>query len=573
MSTCNRVEVHYINIDAATQSQNEGVYEVDDLQISPEDDNVVICSWLISQNATKFIGSIHFVVRFVCTTDSKIDYAWNTAIFSGISVSTGMYHSESVIEDYPDVLQQWYDRLISVGVNGVIDARNQALDDIETATIEKVELLVKTGGTIVSENEPEGEHIDLWVNPSTEGEDVILLEASDIVQELSNDTDKVPSVAVVNKLAIDLAEKQTATDMEKITYYGDINIEISDENLFTFTELDDGTYSIKAKDIWSLSGHIVLPYKYNGKFVTEITTGGFASHNDDSHVTLITGLTIPRTIRVINSTAFARNDIPEVVIPGSCKKIGKTAFYQSKMKRLVLEEGVEEIGANAFTACNQVTYCVIPSTIDMIYINSFAGAGQVKDIYYGGSQYEFEHKNVGELTIGREPLKVWLKDWIWQANIYYNYGNNKEVEKAVESNTIALDAIKTAMSQGMTVKEKILYNGQKYYIHPNSFYAAFPPTKNLALYYGDGRTDDPYQSYKIGLIVGINSEVQSDGKFRSGTIIQYDGSILSANTTAIYAYFQDNTNEVDGEVGAYLQWNGGNNTYCPILHMERIAEV
>ena len=213
MSTCNRVEVHYINIDAVTQSQNEGIYEVDDLQISPEDDNVVICSWLISQNATKFIGSIHFVVRFVCTTDSKIDYAWNTAIFSGINVSTGMYHSESVIEDYPDVLQQWYDTLISVGVNGVVDARNQALDDIETATIEKVELLVKTGGTIVSENEPEGEHIDIWVNPSTEGEDVILLESSDIVQELSDATDKVPSVDLVSRVANDCVRRDANGDI------------------------------------------------------------------------------------------------------------------------------------------------------------------------------------------------------------------------------------------------------------------------------------------------------------------------------------------------------------------------
>ena len=566
MSTCNRVEVHYINVDANTKAENDGVYEVEDLQVSPEDDNVVICSWLISQNVTQLVGSVHFIVRFVCTTDSKIDYAWHTALFSGISVSTGMYNGESVVDEYPDVLQQWYDRFMNVGVEKVIDARNEAISDIESMTNEKVEFLQQTGGTIVSEEEPEGKHVDIWVNPNTEGEDVMLLESSDIAQELSDATDKVPSVAVVNKLAIDLAEKQTATDMEKITYYGDINIEISDENLFTFTELDDGTYSIMAKDIWSLGGHIVLPYKYNGKFVTEITNSGFASHNDDSHVTSITGLTIPHTIRVINNTAFARNDIPEITIPGSCKKIGKTAFYQSKMKKIVLEEGVESIGENAFTGCSNVTHCVIPNTINSIFTNSFAGAGQVKDVYYGGSQKKFETD-----LIANQPLKTHLKDWIWQSNVYYNYSNNKEVEKAVEANTIALDAIKTAMSQGMTVKEKILYNGQKYYIHPNSFYAAFPPTKNLSLYYGDGRTGDPYQNYKIGLIVGINSEI-IDGKFRSGTIIQYDGSILSANTTAIYAYFQDNTNEVDGEVGAYLQWNGGDNTYCPILHMERIQE-
>lgn len=124
MSTCNRVEVHYVNVDTVTKTQNEGVYEISDLQISPESEEVVIGSWLISQNSTKLVGSLYFMVRFVCTTDGKIDYAWNTAICS-INVSTGMYNSEIVVEEYADVLQQWYEELI--GVFGDIES---ALDSI-----------------------------------------------------------------------------------------------------------------------------------------------------------------------------------------------------------------------------------------------------------------------------------------------------------------------------------------------------------------------------------------------------------------------------------------------------------
>lgn len=365
-------------------------------------------------------------------------------------------------------------------------------------------------------------------------------------------------------------------DAEKIAYYGDANIETSKESLFTFTELGDGTYSIAAKNVWNLNGHIVLPYKHNGKLVTEITSGGFASHDDNNHITSITGLTIPRTIRAINNTAFARNDIPEIIIPGSCKTIGKTAFYQSKMKKLVLEEGVESIGQNAFTGCSNVTYCVIPSTINSIYTNSFAGAGQVKDVYYGGSQKQFEWKNIavdavinGNIAIVGMSLKEILTDWIWQANVYYNYGNDAEVSKvskAVAANTVAIEAIKTAVSKGMTIKETILYSGQKFYIHPNSFYIAMPPSKKLAIYYGDGRTNDPYED-EAGIVVGVNSAVNSnDGKFRSATIIQTAGSILSSGGTAIYAYFLDNADEINGGTGAYLQWNGASDTYCPVLH-------
>ena len=376
----------------------------------------------------------------------------------------------------------------------------------------------------------------------------------------------------LNDLKNNMSTKEKA---EKFAYYGDTDIVISDESLFKFTELDDGTYSIAAKNAWSLNGHIVLPYKYNGKLVTEIKGGGFASHNDNAPITTMTGLTIPRTIRAINNSAFARNNIPKITIPGSCKKIGTTAFYKCKMWKLVLEDGVEEIGENAFTGCDRVTFNVIPKTLKMLYSNSFAGAGQIKEVFYTGDSTSFYLDSI-QISDKLYSLHTLLKDWIWQATIWYDYGNKEHIaqtasvmprvlEQIIDEQNLKMSILKEALSKGMTIKEKILYSGQKFYIHPNSFYAAFPPTKNLALYYGDGRADDPYQNYKIGLIVGINSDV-IDGKFRSGTIIQYDGSLLSMNTTAIYAYFQDNTNEVDGGVGAYIKWNGGSDTYCPILY-------
>ena len=58
MSECNRVEVHYNNI--ATSQTNRGLYEVTDLQVSPDDSRYVTCSWLISQNATRLVGRLAF---------------------------------------------------------------------------------------------------------------------------------------------------------------------------------------------------------------------------------------------------------------------------------------------------------------------------------------------------------------------------------------------------------------------------------------------------------------------------------------------------------------------------------
>lgn len=107
MTTCNVVQVHYLNIEAKTKIENKGLYEVDDLQISPEDENTVICSWLISQNATQLDGSISFLVRFSCVTEGEPKYIWQTAPYTAITVTTGINNVDYVAETYSDLIEQW----------------------------------------------------------------------------------------------------------------------------------------------------------------------------------------------------------------------------------------------------------------------------------------------------------------------------------------------------------------------------------------------------------------------------------------------------------------------------------
>lgn len=102
MTKCDVVQVHYDNVGW------KGIYEVKDMQISPEDPDVVVFSWLISGNATKSVGTLEFSIRFMCLgNNNEIEYAWNTATYSNINVSKGVYNSEVVTEKYIDVLQQW----------------------------------------------------------------------------------------------------------------------------------------------------------------------------------------------------------------------------------------------------------------------------------------------------------------------------------------------------------------------------------------------------------------------------------------------------------------------------------
>ena len=123
MMLCNRVEVHYLNIDTVTKEEREGIYLVDDLAVSTDDETKLTCSWVISQNATGLVGSLNFLLRFICLTDDVIDYVWNTAIHSGIYVSKGIYNSDIVAEQYIDTIKAWENRLAvvenSIGSSGI----------------------------------------------------------------------------------------------------------------------------------------------------------------------------------------------------------------------------------------------------------------------------------------------------------------------------------------------------------------------------------------------------------------------------------------------------------------------
>ena len=123
MMQCNRVEVHYLNIDTATKEESQGIYLVNDLQVSADDDTKLTCSWVISQGATGLVGSLHFLLRFICSTDGVLEYVWNTSIHTGIYVSKGIYNSDIVAESYLETIKAWENRLEvvenSIGGSGI----------------------------------------------------------------------------------------------------------------------------------------------------------------------------------------------------------------------------------------------------------------------------------------------------------------------------------------------------------------------------------------------------------------------------------------------------------------------
>jgi hypothetical protein len=107
MAECNRVEVHFLNIDSKTKDQISGHRELDDFRIDPADKDKVIVSWLISKGATKLGGKLNFLLNFRCVEDGVETYAWHTNFFLNYVVNAGMDAAALFENEYVDVIEQW----------------------------------------------------------------------------------------------------------------------------------------------------------------------------------------------------------------------------------------------------------------------------------------------------------------------------------------------------------------------------------------------------------------------------------------------------------------------------------
>lgn len=116
ITLCNKVEIHYTNADSTKQAFNPGVYEVTDMIVDPQDETRVIFTWLVSENATQYAGSLSFIVMFSCVENGISVYRWNTAINNSVTIAKGMNNGDAIVEAFPDVLAQWKNDLFAAAM-------------------------------------------------------------------------------------------------------------------------------------------------------------------------------------------------------------------------------------------------------------------------------------------------------------------------------------------------------------------------------------------------------------------------------------------------------------------------
>ena len=155
MCECTDVRIHYRNSTPNGAYQISSVYVPDDLVISPNDKNTILFSWLLSSATAQYIGHLHFSIQFLCLDGDTVEYAWNTCVYEDVEVKESINSSEVVVEQYPDVLEQWRQELFEAGGDAVVNvntATENALSAIEAKGAETIDSIPADYTTLVQDH-------------------------------------------------------------------------------------------------------------------------------------------------------------------------------------------------------------------------------------------------------------------------------------------------------------------------------------------------------------------------------------------------------------------------------------
>ena len=212
---------------------------------------------------------------------------------------------------------------------------------------------------------------------------------------------------------------------------------VTSEEYFVFTLLEDGTYSIVAKNVENMPSKVVIPSVYNGKPVTVIGDHAFEQCSTLTEVIIpnsityigdyafhfciyLTEVVIPNSITTINDYTFAYCvSLTSVVIPDSITSIGVEAFSWCQITNLVIPDSVTTIGDYAFYFDISLTSIVIGKSVTEIGENAFTYYHL--DVVYNNSDLQIELGSESYGGVAYNAKILVNKGVIIYANNGYNY--------------------------------------------------------------------------------------------------------------------------------------------------------
>jgi uncharacterized repeat protein (TIGR02543 family) len=122
----------------------------------------------------------------------------------------------------------------------------------------------------------------------------------------------------------------------------------------------------------------------------------YAFHGCDG----LTSVTIPNSVTSIGHYAFySCSGLTSVTIPNSVTSIGYAAFSGTGLTSVTIPNSVTSIGERGFRECSRLTSVTIGNGVTSIGNNAFEFCSSLKDLYFDGTQTQWNHVTKGSFWI------------------------------------------------------------------------------------------------------------------------------------------------------------------------------
>lgn len=404
MSLCDKVEIHYTNISKNNAQHNDGVYPVSDITTNAETDKVYF-SWLISQNATQIVGTLNFIIKFICLDGEDVTYRWNTDILKDILISDGINNAESVIADNSDVLEAWKAEVLADVAQSVAAAEESAKAAGASAlsaesSVRSASNLLMSATQAVGRASEEADRAEAAAERAEEA-------SPEIVQTTGDSETAVMSQKAVTNIVEELAEYVDNTYSPSMPdtcpFKGAVkatgNFELSNSWLCTDYIYVNKTTTIKSKN--SIYGNNTIPtvafYDINKNFISSITIASTGYHYIDA--------VPPENARYARLTFLASQTAGEIYVKGWKNDVPVDFVMQipgSSEKNVISQKAVTDIaervgGINFFNGVCTVGWI----DYDGNYADSESGNYYVSDFFpVKKDRYYYDISGGYESTLG-----------------------------------------------------------------------------------------------------------------------------------------------------------------------------
>ncbi|MBR6729262.1 MAG: leucine-rich repeat domain-containing protein [Clostridia bacterium] len=190
----------------------------------------------------------------------------------------------------------------------------------------------------------------------------------------------------------------------------------------------------------AISGDVAIPSTMDGYPVVSIGEFAFEGCTKLTSVTIpnsvinigigafvvctnLTRVTIPNSVTSIGIGAFEDcTNLTSATIPGSVTSIGNGAFSRCfSLTSVTIPYGLTSIGNDMFSYCKNLKSVTIPYNIKTIGTNAFRNCYSLTDVYYAGSQNDWETISIGSNN-----------DALANATIRYNCSNDPALLRSIE---------------------------------------------------------------------------------------------------------------------------------------------